>query len=151
MSKKQWTVTAVIVLVIVAALCIFYMPRDLERVIGLPDVAPEAIAGKIEGDVNEPIQAYKTDDTQKIEVFVSLLRELQVTYINGSSAYPIGEVSADVTMAVDGGFCRFFISDNGTVRCNDKNYRCKDAAALRDLLAQIESWGPYHESTPQTR
>ena len=141
MSKKQWIITAAIVLAIAAVLSIFYVPRKLERVMDLPAAEPVSIHGHVSGDVYTLLMSYKTDDIPAMEQFLAPLWDLQMRYTNNSNVYQVGEVSADVTVRfADGSLCRFFISDNGTVRCNDKNYFCKDTEALKDLLAQIESW-----------
>ena len=53
----------------------------------------------------------------------------------------MGDVCADVVMRFeDGGHWKIVLSDNGLVRWDNKNYRCEDGEALKDLLEQIKSW-----------
>ena len=148
MSKKQWIVTAAIILAIVAALSVYYVPRSVDRALGLPEDKTIHIGGHVSKSADS-IMSYKTEDAEEMETFLAALQTLQMRYINRKNIYEVGKVSADVFVHYENGSdCHFFISDNGAVRYNDKNYRCNDPAALQDLLTQIESWELYHESTP---
>lgn len=141
MSKKQWTITAAVVLAIVAVMSIFYVPRKLERVMDLPDAAPTVISGGVAEDIQSDIKNYKTDDAQEMAQVMDLLRSLKVKYVGGGSAYRVGKVDANVAMGfADGSNRYFFFSDNGTVRYDDKTYFCEDKAALEDLLEIIRGW-----------
>ena len=149
MSKKQWIVTAAIILAIVAALSVFCVPRRLDRVLGLNDETPTRISGHVSTDTFASIRSYKPVSEQEMTAFLETLQTAQVTYVNGKNVYQVGDVCADVVVHYgEDQRCIFFFSDNGTIHYGNKNYKCKDTAVLKALLTQIESWELYHESTP---
>ena len=74
----------------------------------------------------------------------SCLQPVQMRYIDRKSVYEVGKVGADVFIRYeDGSDLRIYLSDNGAVRYDDKNYKCNDPAVLEDLLVQIQSWAPF--------
>ena len=142
MSKKRWIIMAVVILPIVAAIIVYCVPRGVSRVLSLSDGEPASISSYM--DVRASVKSYKTEDPQEMAQFLEPLQMLQVKYVNSRNIYEVGEVSADIFVRYDdGSLCRFFISDNGIVRCNGKNYRCADKAALEALLELLESWQLY--------
>lgn len=141
MSKKQWIITAAVVLAIVAVLSIFYVPRKLERVMDLPDAAPTVISGGVTVSIHEDIKNHKTTDAQEMAQVVDLLRSLKVKYVGGGDTYRVGNEDANVAMGfADGSNRYFFFSNNGTVRYDDKTYFCEDKAALKELMETIRGW-----------
>ena len=149
MTKKDWIITAAIVLAIVAALSVFCVPRRLDRVLGLNDETPTRISGHVSTDIFASIRSYKPVSEQEMTAFLETLQTAQVTYVNGKNVYQVGDVCADVVVHYgEDQRCIFFLSDNGTIHYGNKNYKCKDTAVLKALLTQIESWELYHESTP---
>lgn len=146
MSKKQWIVTAAIILAIVTAMCIYYVPRSVERTVNLPDSEPLFIQGFVSDGVKDPILGYKTEDAEEMAAFLAALQPVEMRYINRKSVYEVGKFSADVFVRyMDGNDLRIYLSDNGAVRYDNKNYKCSDPAALKDLLTQIQSWA---QTTP---
>ena len=140
MSKKQWIITAAVVLAIVTALSIFYVPRTLAKVMDLPDAAPTTMIGGVTVSIHEDSQNYKTDDAQEMAQVMDLLRSLKVKYVGGD-AYAVGKKDANVGVRfADGSSRAFFFSDNGTIRYDDKTYFCEDKAALESLLEIICGW-----------
>ena len=149
MTKKDWIITAAIVLAIVTALSIYCVPRRLDRVLGLNDETPTRISGHVSTDIFASIRSYKPVSEQEMTAFLETLQTAQVTYVNGKNVYQVGDVCADVVVHYgEDQRCIFFFSDNGTIHYGNKNYKCKDTAVLKALLTQIESWELYHESTP---
>lgn len=149
MSKKQWIITAAIILAIVTALSVFYVPRIVGRTVNLPDGEPLLIKGFVSNEVKNPILDCKTEDAEEMAAFLAALQSIEMRYVDRKNIYEVGKFSADVFIRYeDGGEFRIFLSDNGTVRYDDKNYRCNDPAALQDLLTQVQSWELYQESTP---
>ena len=149
MTKKDWIITAAIVLAIVTALSIYCVPRRLDRVLGLNDETPTRISGHVSTDIFASIRSYKPVSEQEMTAFLETLQTAQVTYVNGKNVYQVGDVCADVVVHYgEDQRCVFFFSDNGTIHYGNKNYKCKDTAVLKALLTQIESWELYHESTP---
>lgn len=149
MSKKQWIVTAAIILAIVTALSLYYVPRSVDRTVNLPDNEPLFIQGFVSDGVKDPILGYKTEDAEEMAAFLAALQPVEMRYINRKSVYEVGEVGADVFIRYeDGNDLRIYLSDNGAVRYDNKNYKCKDPAAVKDLLTQVQSWELYHESAP---
>ena len=149
MTKKQWIVTVAIILAIVTALSLYYVPRSVDRTVNLPDSEPLFIQGFVSDGVEDPILGYKTEDAEEMAAFLAALQPVQMRYINRKNVYEVGKVSADVFIRYeDGNDLRIYLSDNGAVRYDNKNYLCSDPAALKALLTQIESWELYHESTP---
>ena len=141
MSKKQWIITAAVVLAIVTALCVFCVPRKLEKVMDLPDAAPTTMSGGVTVSIHEDSQNYKTDDAQEMAQVMDLLRSLKVKYVGGGDAYAVGKKDANVGVRfADGSSRAFFFSDNGTIRYDDKTYFCEDKAALESLLEIICCW-----------
>ena len=141
MSKKQWIVTAAIILAIVTALSLYYVPRSVDRTVNLPDSEPLFIQGFVSDGVEDPILGYKTEDAEEMAAFLAALQPVQMRYINRKNVYEVGKVSADVFIRYeDGSDFRIYLSDNGAVRYNDKNYKCNDPAVLKQLLTQIQSW-----------
>ena len=114
MSKKQWIITAAIVLAIVAALSGYYVPRSVDRALGLPEDKTIHIGGHVSKGVDS-IMSYKTEDVEEMETFLAALQTLQMQYINRKNIYEVGKVSADVFVRYENGSdYHFFISDNGT-------------------------------------
>ena len=149
MTKKDWIVTAAIILAIVTALSIYCVPRRLDRVLGLDNEMPTRISGHVSTDIFASIRSYKPVSEQEMTAFLETLQTAQVTYVNGKNVYQVGDVCADVVVHYgEDQRCIFFFSDNGTIHYGNKNYKCKDTAVLKALLTQIESWELYHESTP---
>ena len=143
MSKKQWIITAAVVLAIVTALCVFYVPRSVERTVNLPDSEPLFIQAFVSDEVNTII-GYKTEDAEEMAAFLAALQPVEMRYINRKSVYEVGEVGADVFIRYeDGSDLRIYLSNNGAVRYDNKNYKCNDPAALKGLLPQIESWASF--------
>ena len=141
MTKKQWIVTVAIILAIVTALSLYYVPRSVDRTVNLPDSEPLFIQGFVSDGVEDPILGYKTEDAEEMAAFLAALQPVQMRYINRKNVYEVGKVSADVFIRYeDGSDFRIYLSDNGAVRYNDKNYKCNDPAVLKDLLTQIQSW-----------
>ena len=146
MSKKQWIVTAAIILAIVTALSIYCVPRSVDRTVNLPDSEPLFIQGFVSDGVKDPILGYKTEDAEEMAAFLAALQPVEMRYINRKSVYEVGKVGADVFIRYeDGNDLRIYLSDNGAVRYDNKNYKCSDPAALKDLLTQIQSWA---QTTP---
>lgn len=144
MTKKQWIVTVAIILAIVTALSLYYVPRSVDRTVNLPDSEPLFIQGFVSDGVEDPILGYKTEDAEEMAAFLAALQPVQMRYINRKSVYEVGKVSADVFIRYeDGSDFRIYLSDNGAVRYDDKNYKCNDPAVLEDLLVQIQSWAPF--------
>ena len=141
MTKKQWIVTVAILLAIVTALSLYYVPRSVDRTVNLPDSEPLFIQGFVSDGVEDPILGYKTEDAEEMAAFLAALQPVQMRYINRKNVYEVGKVSADVFIRYeDGSDFRIYLSDNGAVRYNDKNYKCNDPAVLEQLLTQIQSW-----------
>lgn len=141
MTKKQWIVTVAIILAIVTALSLYYVPRSVDRTVNLPDSEPLFIQGFVSDGVEDPILGYKTEDAEEMAAFLAALQPVQMRYINRKNVYEVGKVSADVFIRYeDGSDFRIYLSDNGAVRYNDKNYKCNDPAVLKQLLTQIQSW-----------
>lgn len=141
MTKKQWIVTVAIILAIVTALSLYYVPRSVDRTVNLPDSEPLFIQGFVSDGVEDPILGYKTEDAEEMAAFLAALQPVQMRYINRKNVYEVGKVSADVFIRYeDGSDLRIYLSDNGAVRYNDKNYKCNDPAVLEQLLTQIQSW-----------
>lgn len=141
MTKKQWIVTVAIILAIVTALSLYYVPRSVDRTVNLPDSEPLFIQGFVADGVEDPILGYKTEDAEEMAAFLAALQPVQMRYINRKNVYEVGKVSADVFIRYeDGSDFRIYLSDNGAVRYNDKNYKCNDPAVLEQLLTQIQSW-----------
>ena len=141
MTKKQWIVTVAIILAIVTALSLYYVPRSVDRTVNLPDSEPLFIQGFVSDGVEDPIIGYKTEDAEEMAAFLAALQPVQMRYINRKNVYEVGKVSADVFIRYeDGSDFRIYLSDNGAVRYNDKNYKCNDPAVLEQLLTQIQSW-----------
>lgn len=152
MTKKDWIITAVIVLAIVTAMSLYYVPRIVVRTVNLPEGEPLLIQGYVSNEVKDPILGYKTEDAEEMAAFLAALQPVEMRYVDRKNIYEVGEVSADVFVHYgDGGEFRIFLSDNGAVRYNDKNYKCKDTAAVKDLLARIQSWELYHMTQEQNR
>ena len=146
MSKKQWIVTAAIILAIVTALSLYYVPRSVERTVTLPDNEPLFIQGFVSDGVKDPILGYKTEDAEEMATFLAALQTVEMRYVDRKSVYEVGKVGADVFIRYeDGNDLRIYLSDNGAVRYDNKNYKCSDPAALKDLLTQIQSWA---QTTP---
>ncbi len=144
MTKKQWIVTVAIILAIVTALSLYYVPRSVDRTVNLPDSEPLFIQGFVSDGVEDPILGYKTEDAEEMAAFLAALQPVQMRYINRKNVYEVGKVSADVFIRYeDGSDFRIYLSDNGAVRYDDKNYKCNDPAVLEDLLVQIQSWAPF--------
>ena len=149
MTKKDWIITAAIILAIVTALSIYCVPRRLDRVLGLNDETPTRISGHVSTDTFASIRSYKPVSEQEMTAFMETLQTAQVTYVNGKNVYQVGDVCADVVVHYgEDQRCFFVFFDNGAEHYDDKNYKCKDTAAVKDLLTQIQSWELYHESTP---
>ena len=141
MTKKQWIVTVAIILAIVTALSLYYVPRSVDRTVNLPDSEPLFIQGFVSDGVEDPILGYKTEDAEEMAAFLAALQPVQMRYINRKNVYEVGKVSADAFIRYeDGSDFRIYLSDNGAVRYNDKNYKCNDPAVLEQLLTQIQSW-----------
>ena len=146
MSKKQWIVTAAIILAIVTALSLYYVPRSVDRTVNLPDSEPLFIQGFVSDGVKDPILGYKTEDAEEVAAFLAALQPVEMRYINRKSVYEVGKVGADVFVRYeDGNDLRIYLSDNGAFRYDNKNYKCSDPAVLKDLLTQIQSWA---QTTP---
>ena len=144
MSKKQWIITAAVVLAIVTALCVFYVPRSVERAVNLPDSEPLFIQAFVSDGVKDPVLGYKTENAEGMAAFLAALQPVKMRYIDRKSVYEVGKVGADVFIRYeDGSDLRIYLSDNGAVRYDDKNYKCNDPAVLEDLLVQIQSWAPF--------
>ena len=149
MTKKQWIITAAIILAIVTALSLYYVPRIVGRTVNLPDGEPLLIKGFVSNEVKNPILDCKTEDAEEMAAFLVDLQSIEMRYVDRKNIYEVGKFSADVFIRYeDGGEFRIFLSENGAVRWNDKNYKCTDPEAVKDLLARIQSWELYHESTP---
>ena len=149
MSKKQWIVTAAIILAIVTAMSLYYVPRIVGRTVNLPDGEPLLIKGFVSNEVKNPILDCKTEDAEEMAAFLVALQSTEMRYVDRKNIYEVGKFSADVFIRYeDGGEFRIFLSENGAVRWNDKNYKCTDPEAVEDLLTQVQSWELYHESTP---
>lgn len=141
MKKKYWILGTAAVLAAAVLLCIFYVPRRVEKVMELPDGAPTAMSGGVTVSIHEDIQNYKTDDAQEMAQVMELLRAMKVKFVSGGDAYAVGKKDANVGMSfADGGSRAFFFSDNGTVRYDGKTYFCEDKAALEELLEIICGW-----------
>ena len=138
MSKKQWIVTAAIILAIVAAMCIYYVPRSVIRTPELPDWQPAYIESHVSKRGYDGICIHKTEETAD---FLASLQAVEMRYVDRKNSYQVGAVSADVFLHYDNGQGdHIFLSDNGVIRYDNKTYKCTDPAALKDLLAQIQSW-----------
>ena len=72
MSKKQWIITAAVVLAIVAVMSVFCFPRKASRVLDLPTEMPVSIWGEVLRDLEEP-QSFRTRDTDQIAEAEALL------------------------------------------------------------------------------
>ena len=141
MTKKDWIVTAAIILASVTALSIYYVPRSVDRTVNLPDSELLFIQGFVSDGVKDPILGYKTEDAEEMAAFLAALQPVEMRYINQKSVYEVGKVGADVFIHYeDGNDLRIYLSDNGAVRYDNKNYKCNDPAVLKDLLTQIQSW-----------
>lgn len=141
MSEKQWIITAAIVLVIAAALSVYYVPRSAARTLELPDWQPAYIESHMSKSGHDGIYIHKIEEREEVEDFLTSLQTLQMKYADRKHFYEIGKVSADVFVHYDNGRgCSVTLSDNGLVRYNDKNYRCEDTAALKELLTRMQSW-----------
>ena len=141
MTKKQWIVTVAIILAIVTALSLYYVPRSVDRTVNLPDSEPLFIQGFVSDGVEDPILGYKTEDAEEMAAFLAALQPVQMRYINRKNVSEVGKVRAAVFIRYeDGSDFRIYLSDNGAVRYNDKNYKCNDPAVLKQLLTQIQSW-----------
>lgn len=144
MTKKQWIVTVAIILAIVTALSLYYVPRSVDRTVNLPDSEPLFIQGFVSDGVKDPVLGYKTENAEEMAAFLAALQPVQMRYINRKNVYEVGKVGADVFIRYeDGSDLRIYLSDNGAVRYDDKNYKCNDPAVLEDLLVQIQSWAPF--------
>ena len=140
MGKKESKVAAVVVLAVVV-ICIYYVPRLVVRTPSIPEKEIASISGytSYKGLTDEK---YKTEELQEMERFLEAVQTLRMRYNNRSDIYEVGAVCADVVVRFgDGSHWKLVLSDNGLVRCDNKNYRCEDQAAVQDLLAQIKSWG----------
>lgn len=144
MTKKQWIVTVAIILAIVTALSLYYVPRSVDRTVNLPDSEPLFIQGFVSDGVEDPILGYKTEDAEEMAAFLAALQPVKMRYIDRKSVYEVGKVGADVFIRYEAGSdLRIYLSDNGAVRYDDKNYKCNDPAVLEDLLVQIQRWAPF--------
>ncbi len=141
MSKKHWTVAAVIVLPIVAALFVFYFPRKADRVMDLSEEMPVSAYAYVTRGMEDTVK-YQTDEVQEMAEMVERLSGLKMRYLNGSSVYTIrsGEDARVVVKYDDGSWKLFTFATSGELRYNDKNYQAIDAAPLEALMAQIKSW-----------
>ena len=141
MTKKDWIVTAAIILAIVTALSLYYVPRSVERTVNLPDSEPLFIQGFVSDGVKDPILGYKTEAAEEMAAFLAALQMVEMRYVDRKSVYEVGKVGADVFVRYeDGNDLRIYLSDNGAVRYDNKNYKCSDPAALKGLLTQIQCW-----------
>lgn len=140
MSKKESKLAAVVLLAAVVAICLYFVPRLVART---PNV-PEGEAVSVSGDMSYkgvPDEEYKTEEPQEMAQFLEAVQALRIRYDNKKDIYEVGDVCADVVVRFeDGGHWKIVLSDNGLVRWDNKNYRCEDGEALKDLLEQIKSW-----------
>ncbi len=144
MSKKQWIITAVAVLIFVAVMCVFYFPRQAMRVLDLQEEMPVSIHATVSRAAESIADAekYSTADAQKLADAVACLRELRVRYLNSSSVttYHSEETAWITVLYADGSQRRIFFAPSGELRYDDKNYRAIDAAPLKALMEQIGNW-----------
>lgn len=141
MSKKQWAVIAGVVLILAAALCVFYFPRKAERVLDLCEKTPTGAYAYVTRGVEDSIK-YVASDAQEVAQMEEHLKGMKLRYLNSSSIYTIrsGEDARVIVTYDDGSWKQFTFVVSGEVRCNDKNYQAIDAAPLEALMAQIKSW-----------
>ena len=141
MSKKQWIVTAAIILAIVAAMCIYYVPRSVIRTPELPEGQISLIESHVRKSNSDELSICMLKDTEEAASFFADLQAVEMRYVDRKNSYQVGAVSADVFLHYDNGQGdHIFLSDNGVIRYDNKTYKCTDTAALKDLLAQIQSW-----------
>lgn len=141
MTKKERIVTAAIILAIVTALSVYLISRSVERTPELPDGEPLLMKGYVSGDVHDPFCGYKTEDAEEMASFLAALQTVEMRYVDRKNIYEVGKVGADVFIRYeDGNDLRIYLSDNGAVRYDNKNYKCNDPAVLKDLLTQIQNW-----------
>lgn len=141
MSKKQWSLIAAVVLVIVAALCIFYMPREAERVLDLGEKTPTGAYAYVTRGAEDSVK-YVASNAQEVAQMEAQLKGMKLRYLNSSSIYTVrsGEDARVIVTYEDGSWKKFTFAVSGEVRCNDKNYQAIDAGPLEALMAQIKSW-----------
>lgn len=140
MSKKHWAITAVIVLAIVTALCVFCVPRKAERLLSLDEKTPTGAYAYVTG-AEESVK-YVTSDAQEVARMAEHLKGLKLRYLNSSSIYTVrsGEDARVIVTYDDDSWKLFTFAVSGEVRYDDKNYQAVDAAPLEALMAQIKSW-----------
>jgi len=142
MSKKQWIITAAVVLAIVAVMSVFCFPRKASRVLDLPTEMPVSIWGEVLRDLEEP-QSFRTRDTDQIAEAEALLEELELRRSGDDNCVTTynGVYNAKVTLTyADGTRCDFFLYGDGRLRCDEKNYAAADAAVIEELMAKVRSW-----------
>ena len=140
MSKKESKLVAVVLLAAVVAICLYFVPRLVARTPNIPEKELASISGytSYKGLSDEK---YKTEEPQEMVQFLEAVQALRIRYDNKKDIYEVGDVCADVVVRFeDGGHWKIVLSDNGLVRWDNKNYRCEDGEALKDLLEQIKSW-----------
>ena len=141
MSKKEWTITAAIILAIVAALCIYYVPRSVVRTPKLPEGQISFVECHVRKSNYDGIYIYKVEDAEEAASFLAALQAVEMRYVDRKNSYQVGAVSADVFLHYDNGRGdHIFLSDNGVIRYDNKTYKSTDLAALEQMLIWIQSW-----------
>ena len=141
MSKKDWTITAAIVLAIVTAMSIYYVPRSVVRTPELPEGQIAFVECHVRKSNYDGIYFYKVEDTEEAASFFADLQAVEMRYVDRKNSYQVGAVSADVFLHYDNGRGdHIFLSDNGVIRYDNKTYKCTDPAAVEQLLTRIQSW-----------
>ena len=85
MTKKQWIITAAIILAIVTAMSLYYVPRIVGRTVNLPDGEPLLIKGFVSNEVKNPILDCKTEDAEEMAAFLAALQPVEMRYISRKS------------------------------------------------------------------
>ena len=141
MSKKTRMIAAVLVLAVAAAMCISFVPRKAERVLGLSGELPVSAYAYVTRGMEDTVK-YETDDAQEMAALVETLRGLKMRYLNSRDLYTIrsGEDARVIVKYADGSWKLFVFAVSGEVRHDNKNYRALDNTPLEELMAQIKGW-----------
>ena len=103
MSKKTRMIAAVLVLAVAAAMCISFVPRKAERVLGLSGELPVSAYAYVTRGMGDTVK-YETDDAQEMTALVETLRGLKMRYLNSRDLYTIrsGEDARVIVKYADG-------------------------------------------------
>ena len=141
MSKKTRMIAVVLVLAVAAAMCISFVPRKVERVLGLSGELSVSAYAYVTRGMEDTVK-YETDDAQEMTALVETLRGLKMRYLNSRDLYTIrsGEDARVIVKYADGSWKLFVFAVSGEVRHDNKNYQALDNTPLEELMAQIKGW-----------